>query len=49
MSAKILYVEDDANLSFVTKDNLEYEGFKVSHFKDGKKAYDSFCKEKFVI
>ncbi len=49
MSAKILYVEDDANLSFVTKDNLEYEGFKVSHFKDGKKAYDSFCKEKFDL
>jgi two-component system, OmpR family, response regulator VicR len=49
MSAKILYVEDDANLSFVTKDNLEYEGFKVSHFKDGKKAYESFCKEKFDL
>lgn len=49
MPAKILYVEDDANLSYVTKDNLEYEGFKVSHYKDGKKAFESFCKEKFDL
>lgn len=47
--AKILYVEDDENLSFVIKDNLEEEGFQVSHFADGKEAYKNFKKEKFDL
>lgn len=47
--AKILYVEDDPNLGFVTKDNLELEGYQIDHFKDGKEAYKSFCKEKYDL
>jgi two-component system response regulator VicR len=47
--AKILYVEDDKNLSFVIKDNLEEEGFHVQHYADGKEAYENFKKEKFDL
>jgi DNA-binding response OmpR family regulator len=47
--AKILYVEDDKNLSFVIKDNLEEEGFEVYHFEDGKEAFKNFKKEKFDL
>ena len=36
--AKILYVEDDENLSFVTKDNLEIAGHKVFLAQDGKEG-----------
>jgi len=38
MKASILYVEDDETLSFVTKDNLELQGYGVHHFPDGKTA-----------
>ena len=31
----ILYVEDDETLGFVTRDNLEQNGFSVSHFTEG--------------
>jgi DNA-binding response OmpR family regulator len=47
--AKILYVEDDPNLGFVTKDNLEIEGFEILHFIDGKEAWKMFKKEKFDL
>lgn len=47
--AKILYVEDDPNLGFVTKDNLEEEGFEIVHFSDGKEAWKFFKKEKFDL
>ena len=40
--AHILYVEDDEVLSFVTKDNLELNGFKVTHAKDGDEAIKLF-------
>jgi len=36
--AHLLYVEDDESLSFVTKDNLELQGFQVTHCGDGKQA-----------
>lgn len=39
---KLLYVEDDASLAFVTKDNLEQSGFSVKHFENGVIALDSF-------
>ena len=38
MKASILYVEDDETLSFVTKDNLEMQGYEIKHFADGKTA-----------
>ncbi len=47
--SKILYVEDDPNLGFVTKDNLELEGFEIAHFQDGKEAWKSFSKEKYDL
>lgn len=40
--AKIFYVEDDETLSFVTKDNLEINGYKVDHFLDGESAIKGF-------
>jgi DNA-binding response OmpR family regulator len=33
--AHILYVEDDVNLSFVTSDNLEMHGYRITSFSDG--------------
>jgi two-component system, OmpR family, response regulator VicR len=47
--SKILYVEDDPNLGFVTKDNLELEGYEIVHFQDGKEAWKSFSKEKYDL
>ncbi len=47
--AKILYVEDDPNLGFVTRDSLEEEGFEIFHFTDGKEAWKSFKKERFDL
>lgn len=47
--SKILYVEDDPNLGFVTKDNLELEGYDIVHFQDGKEAWKSFSKEKYDL
>lgn len=46
---KIFYVEDDPNLSFVIKDNLEIEGYSVHHFMDGKEAWEVFQKDTFDI
>lgn len=46
---KILYVEDDPNLGFVTKDNLELEGYEIVHFQDGKEAWKSFSKERYDL
>ncbi len=45
----ILYVEDDETLSFVTKDNLELNGYEVTHAKDGKEAVTMFKKDKFDL
>lgn len=38
MKARLLYVEDDESLSFVTRDNLELEGYEVIHCANGKEA-----------
>jgi DNA-binding response OmpR family regulator len=45
----ILYVEDDEILSFVTKDNLELNGYQVTHAKDGKEAISMFKKDSFDL
>lgn len=39
-SARILYVEDDLTLSFVTRDNLERAGYQVEYCDDGIVAYE---------
>lgn len=36
--ARLFYVEDDESLSFVTRDNLEINGFTVDHYPDGTSA-----------
>jgi len=33
--ARLLYVEDDVTLSFVTRDNLELRGYEVEYCEDG--------------
>jgi DNA-binding response OmpR family regulator len=49
MSAKLLYVEDDQSLSFVTRDNLELEGYQVIWCKDGKEALTKLKEESFDL
>lgn len=40
--AKLLYVEDDESLSFLTKDNLELGGYEVHHVADGLSGLEAF-------
>jgi len=47
--SKILYVEDDETLSFVTQDNLELNDYSVVHCLDGESAVDAFYKETFDL
>lgn len=46
---KILFVEDDETLGFVTKENLEMNGFNITHCKDGAAGLESFKKEDFDL
>ncbi len=46
---RILYVEDDETLSFVTKDNLELNGYEVEHCLDGETAVSSFNKNQYDL
>lgn len=47
--ASILLVEDDMNLAFVTKDNLENKGYSVQHCTDGVTCFELFKKEQFDL
>ena len=38
--ARLLYVEDDEGLGFVTRDNLEVNGFEVVHLESGREALE---------
>lgn len=49
MSAKILYVEDDESIAFLTKDNLEMQGFELIHIADGNLVIDTFKSQPFDI
>ncbi|WP_026632019.1 response regulator transcription factor [Dyadobacter alkalitolerans] len=49
MKKRILYVEDDPNLAFATKDNLEEYEYEVVHAPDGLKALEYFGKDHFDI
>lgn len=49
VKARILYAEDDETLSFITKDNLEINGYEVSHASDGEAALSKFNEESFDI
>jgi DNA-binding response OmpR family regulator len=46
---KILYVEDDLSLSYVTQDNLELRGYDLTFCEDGKKAFETFKNQKFDL
>lgn len=46
---KILFVEDDETLGFVTKENLEMNGFNITHCKDGADGFECFKKEDFDL
>lgn len=47
--AKILYVEDDETLGYLTKDNLIQEGYCVEHYKDGLAAQQAFKEASFDL
>lgn len=47
MQPRILYVEDDQNLGFVTKDNLELNHYEIVHCPDGQAAWLSFQEQHF--
>jgi len=45
----ILLVEDDENLGFVTKDNLEMRGYQVNWAKNGQEGYEQFLADKYDL
>lgn len=45
---RVLYVEDDETLAFLTADNLENH-FEVVHCNNGKEAFNLFCKDNFDL
>ncbi len=47
--AKILYVEDDQTLGFVTKDNLQREGYDVVHCSTGGEALTAIKNSDFDL
>ena len=49
MKASILYVEDDESLGFVTRDNLELNGYEITHCTDGQAAMDVAIKNQFDL
>jgi DNA-binding response OmpR family regulator len=46
---RILYVEDDETLSFITKDHLELKGYEVVHCTDGMQGLELFKGGEFDI
>jgi DNA-binding response OmpR family regulator len=49
MSAKILLVEDDPNLGFVIKDNLEVKGYEVTLCDNGEEGEQKFQQNTFDL
>ncbi|MCB0635509.1 MAG: response regulator, partial [Lewinella sp.] len=47
--AHLLYVEDDESLSFVTRDHLELQGFRVTHCPDGRSALEAIREQSFDL
>lgn len=46
---RILYVEDDETLSYLTRDNLELIGYKVTHVNNGRDALSIFKENNFDL
>ncbi|MFK7807777.1 MAG: response regulator transcription factor, partial [Saprospiraceae bacterium] len=49
MKAHLLYVEDDESLSFVTRDNLELQGYQITYCSDGQQALDVIKEQTFDL
>ncbi|MBK7214662.1 MAG: response regulator transcription factor [Bacteroidales bacterium] len=49
MKPRILYVEDDQTLSFVTRDNLERAGFLIDYCDDGNEALEKINQEDYSL
>jgi len=49
MNNRILYVEDDEALGFVTSDTLQEEGYDVDHHVDGLQAKKAFQSQSYDI
>jgi two-component system, OmpR family, response regulator VicR len=47
--SKILYVEDDDTLGYITSENLERKGYEVKLSQDGESALELFRNEPFDI
>ena len=47
--ARLLFVEDDQNLSLVIKDYLTLEGYSVITCNDGAKGWETFISESFDL
>ena len=47
--ARILYVEDDETLGFVTKDNLEQNNYFIDHYIDGQSGLKAFEKKGYDL
>ena len=45
---KILYVEDDETLGFLTADSLESQ-YDVDHFTNGQSGFEAFCNDDFDL
>lgn len=49
MKAHLFYVEDDESLSFVTRDNLELQDYKVTYCATGKEAMETIRQDNFDL
>lgn len=49
MQSHLLYVEDDESLSFVTRDNLELQGYRITYCADGASAMIKIKEENFDL
>jgi len=49
MAPHLLYVEDDESLSFVTRDNLELQGYRITWCADGQKALQALQNGRFDL
>lgn len=49
MKAHLLYVEDDESLSFVTRDNLELAGYRITYCENGKQAMEVIKQNDFDL
>lgn len=49
IKAKLLYVEDDETLSFITKDHLELQGYEIIHSATGDDALTHIKEDQFDL